>query len=228
MIRQFDGDLGDTVRRAWRYYGARPYDVGDNAPHTIPDLIACAGARFGRIRVWPGGTESAIYADETVNWRFRAWHDDCHLKTLAGFTVVDEIRLGSIQRGLAARFGDLFAEIVYCEIAGQAEYFLETGRFLENQRRFTLDYFARSFAPETERYSVAVLDTNGNLIMRIGQYGNADDEGIGLIYPTYLASDTDRRRFIVDQGNARILSAKRGYHTDARIALTDVPEGAKK
>jgi hypothetical protein len=45
--------------------------------------------------------------------------------------------------------------------------------------RFALDYFGRSFAPEMDRYSVAVLDTAGNVILRIGTYGNVDD-GIPL------------------------------------------------
>src|SRR5690606_37592735 len=41
--------------------------------------------------------------------------------------------------------------------------------------KFCLDYFARSFAPEADHYGVAVLDTNGNLILRVGRYGNVDD-----------------------------------------------------
>ena len=41
--------------------------------------------------------------------------------------------------------------------------------------RSTLDLYARSFAPEIENFSVAVLDRNGNLILRVGQYGNEDD-----------------------------------------------------
>ncbi|KKK50906.1 hypothetical protein LCGC14_3120340, partial [marine sediment metagenome] len=45
---------------------------------------------------------------------------------------------------------------------------------------FDLDYFARSFAPEVGHCSVAVLDSNGNLILRIGTYGN-DEDGKPLI-----------------------------------------------
>jgi hypothetical protein len=41
--------------------------------------------------------------------------------------------------------------------------------------RFAHDYLARTFAPELDRYRVAVLDSSGNLIMRIGAYGNVDD-----------------------------------------------------
>ena len=108
--------------------------------------------------------------------------------------------------------------------------------------RFALDYFARSFAPETDHYSVAVLDTNGNLITRIGQYGNVDDgvpllkdggpprprsiggDEVAIFHACYLATDTDRRLFIADAGNARILGVKLDYHATERVALKDVPD----
>jgi hypothetical protein len=93
--------------------------------------------------------------------------------------------------------------------------------------RFTLDYFARSFVPETERYSVAVLDTAGNLVTRIGKYGNVDDPGIGLVYPSYVATHTDHRLFVTDQGNARVASIKLGYHAIEKVALKDVPDEAE-
>jgi sugar lactone lactonase YvrE len=110
--------------------------------------------------------------------------------------------------------------------------------------RFAHDYFARSFAPETQHYTVAVLDKAGNLILRIGQYGNVDDgvplvkesqpeipnrrslggDEVGLFYPIYLATDSDRRLFITDPGNQRIVSVTLGYHTDARVSLKEVPD----
>jgi hypothetical protein len=108
--------------------------------------------------------------------------------------------------------------------------------------RFALDYFGRSFAPEIRHFSVAVLDTNGNLILRVGRYGNVDDgkpldpkggppntRSIGgdetsLIHAAYVATHTDRRLFIADIGNARIASVKLGYHVEERVALKDVPD----
>ena len=115
--------------------------------------------------------------------------------------------------------------------------------------RFSLDYFARSFAPEVDRCSVAVLDSAGNLLLRLGQYGNVDDglpmvkdaadprapggppsprsiggDEIALKYAPYVATHTDRRLFIADPGNARILSVKIGYHEDHRAALKNVPD----
>jgi len=113
--------------------------------------------------------------------------------------------------------------------------------------RFSIDYFARSFAPEMDQYSVATLDKSGNLITRVGQYGNVDDgvpviagggpakthrlgpapgpadvDQVALFHAAYVASDTDRRLFIADLGNARILSVTLNYHATKKIALKDV------
>ena len=117
--------------------------------------------------------------------------------------------------------------------------------------RFCLDYYARSFAPETRHFSVAVLDSNGNLILRVGQYGNVDDgvpmrnaergvrsgeppsqrsiggDEVALFHAAYVGTLTDRRLFIADAGNARILSVKLGYHAEEQVALKDVPDRRK-
>jgi len=111
--------------------------------------------------------------------------------------------------------------------------------------RFAHDYFARSFAPEMDRYRVAALDTAGNLILRIGKYGNADDgkplvakggpanprlvggDEVALFHAPYLATHTDRRLFIADPGNGRVLAVKLDYHATERVALKNVPEAKK-
>ncbi|MCK6474580.1 MAG: hypothetical protein L6R28_22915 [Planctomycetes bacterium] len=111
---------------------------------------------------------------------------------------------------------------------------------------FDLDYFARTFAPEVEHCSVAVLDSAGNLILRVGAYGNVEDgkplvaEGgpagarsiggdeVGLFYAPHVAVHTDRRLFIADLGNERIAGVKLGYHTDAKVELKDVKDQASE
>jgi len=108
--------------------------------------------------------------------------------------------------------------------------------------RFALDYLGRSFAPEIGHHSVAVLDSGGNLITRVGKYGNADDgsplvqgtagprarsiggDEVGLFYAPYVATHTDHRLLIADPGNARLLSVKLGYHATERVHLKDVPD----
>ncbi|MGQ9662238.1 MAG: hypothetical protein ACUVWX_07880 [Kiritimatiellia bacterium] len=110
--------------------------------------------------------------------------------------------------------------------------------------RFALDLFGRSFATELNRSRVAVLDTNGNLILRLGKYGNVDDglplvlqggpqkprsigdDEVGLCHHSYVATHTDHRLFIADYGNFRILSVRLDYHTSVKIPLRDVAESA--
>ena len=117
-----------------------------------------------------------------------------------------------------------------------------TGRCVCWNARFALDYFARSFAPEPDRFTVAVLDTNGNLIMRIGKYGNLDDgkplvpdpaikqtcsiggDEVAIMHSCYVGVHSDKRLFIADVGNRRIASVKLGYHTEEKVALKDVPD----
>ena len=110
---------------------------------------------------------------------------------------------------------------------------------------FDLDLFARAFVPEVDHYSVAVLDTNGNLVLRIGKYGNVDDgkpmivdggpgesgrpEGsrprpvggdeVVLFHAPHLATHTDHRLFIADVGNERIVSVKLDYHATEKVSL---------
>jgi hypothetical protein len=96
--------------------------------------------------------------------------------------------------------------------------------------RFKLDYFARSFTPEPMQYSVSVLDSKGNLITRIGKYGNADSAGpkskeplggdeVGLFHPSFVGTHTDHRLFISDIGNERIVSVKLNYYVNKIIPI---------
>lgn len=96
--------------------------------------------------------------------------------------------------------------------------------------RFTFDYFGRSFAPEVDRFKVAVLDSNGNLILRVGRYGSADSAGtkslvplggdeVGMVNGAYLATHTDRRLFIADLANDRIFNVKLDYHRTEKVQV---------
>jgi sugar lactone lactonase YvrE len=111
-----------------------------------------------------------------------------------------------------------------------------------SQSRPALDYLGRSFLPEVDHYSVLVLDTAGNEIVRIGRYGNVDDgvplvkaggppdprpmggDEVAIMHGQMLAVQSDRRLFISDLGNARIASVKLGYHAEAHVPLKDVKD----
>ncbi|GMV84041.1 MAG: hypothetical protein AMXMBFR7_52250 [Planctomycetota bacterium] len=103
--------------------------------------------------------------------------------------------------------------------------------------RFALDLYARSIVPEPQQFTVGVLDSAGNLILRIGRYGNVDSAGmdsklplggdeVGLFHPLYAGTHTDRRIYISDYGNGRIVSVKVNYHAQATVALKDVQDTA--
>jgi hypothetical protein len=102
--------------------------------------------------------------------------------------------------------------------------------------RFCLDLYARSFAPEPQQFGVAVLDSSGNLITRIGRYGNVDSSGpqstvplggdeVGLFHPLYAGTHTDHRLFISDYGNGRIVSVKLDYHQSEKLAVPAAEAG---
>ena len=42
---------------------------------------------------------------------------------------------------------------------------------------------------------------------------------VGLFHACYVGADTDRRLFIADAGNGRILSVKLGYRASATVPL---------
>lgn len=106
--------------------------------------------------------------------------------------------------------------------------------------RFALDFYGRVFAPENFRSQIAVLDTNGNLMLHVGRLGNVEDgrplvpEGgpaatrliggdeVALMYANYVAVHSDHRLFIADPGNLRILSVKLGYHHSLATKLKDI------
>jgi hypothetical protein len=135
-----------------------------------------------------------------------------------------------------AEFGGTWVEGVEW-LYGGVGYGGQSGSCVCWHSRFQLDYFARSFVPETRRFAVAVLDAAGNLITRVGQYGNVDDgapliadggpkktrsiggDEVALVHPAYVGTHTDHRLFVTDWGNGRIVSVKLDYHATERVSL---------
>jgi hypothetical protein len=84
-----------------------------------------------------------------------------------------------------------------------------------------------------QQFAVSVLDTAGNLILRIGKYGNVDNTGakgkipmggdeISLFHPMYVGTHSDHRVYISDIGNGRLVNVKLDYFVNEKIALKDI------
>jgi hypothetical protein len=82
--------------------------------------------------------------------------------------------------------------------------------------QLAVDEYGRVYAPNPFRFSVEMLDTNGNQIARIGRYGNADCGGPGGKYPepeialagAYHVSVADGKVFVADASNHRVVVVK--------------------
>ncbi len=91
--------------------------------------------------------------------------------------------------------------------------------------RACLDWYKRSFVPEMYRHSIGILDTGGNLICRVGRYGNLDEggkpapgnDGVVMTRGAYV-STTDNYMVIADWGR-RLISAKLGYRATETAAV---------
>lgn len=98
-----------------------------------------------------------------------------------------------------------------------------------SQSRAAIDLYARSFLPEIDRYSVLVVDTNGNELLRFGKYGNIEDglplitkggptqpnsiggDEVALMHCQMLAVQSNKRVFLGDVGNERVVSVVLNY-----------------
>ena len=92
--------------------------------------------------------------------------------------------------------------------------------------RFHLDWYKRSFIPEAYRHSIGILDTNGNLIMHIGKYGNFDsqkskksiaNDEIGMFNVRYIGGTDNYLCF--DGWGERLVVLKLNYHTEEIVKI---------
>jgi len=119
--------------------------------------------------------------------------------------------------------------------------------------RFDVDGFGRVFVPEVTRFSIKVVDAAGNLLVRIGTYGNADDgpqlriadcgvrsEGaknrkpvdgspnsaICFAWPAHVAV-TDRAVYVSDMVNRRVVRVKLSCRTEATCPVRQEGPGPR-
>lgn len=129
----------------------RGWDVEMDAPATLDELRHCV-AMNGRLTVWSGGSDDTIFGDDEINFAFRAWHDNAHLRAGLPFGTGDvKVDYPAEQAALSIMLADLakvygpgraseWAPILHAEVLGQAQYHCGEGHFPVNQRAFSLAY----------------------------------------------------------------------------------------
>jgi hypothetical protein len=92
-----------------------------------------------------------------------------------------------------------------------------------------MDYYARQWIPTNHLNSIVVLDSNGNLIVRFGCYGNVDDslrdikagqDGLRFAWIKSITT-SDNFLYVADRPNRRILKALISYHQEKELSLFD-------
>ena len=84
--------------------------------------------------------------------------------------------------------------------------------------RIAADPYGRVYAPHTLRFSVGILDTAGNVITRIGRYGNADDRAgpaVHFAWPAFVAVAGDSL-YVTDSNANRVAVVALDYAAEAR------------
>ncbi len=96
-------------------------------------------------------------------------------------------------------------------------------------QRLYVDWYKRTFVPESYRHTIGVLDAAGNLIMHLGGYGNHDSAmGRESMTPiggdqiamslVRLISGTDDCLVFEDHGE-RIMVLKLSYHAEETVSI---------
>jgi len=140
-----DIGLNVAVQHIAARYCPTGFDVSESAPNSFNELITHIETT-GRICVYSGGSDQTIFADAETNYAFRAWHDAIHFNNRFEFTTLGEFETWRAHcRDLFKLFGEnkkthKWADLLYAEIVGQAEYLARHGSFPANQYAFTVDY----------------------------------------------------------------------------------------
>ena len=111
----------------------------DNAEETF-NLFTEHYRDFKTIPMWYDHNEDNIFADTTVNAKFRAWHDYCHILLSFNFSLSGEIEVYNYQQFLLPLRWMFERKLIYCEIVKQAEHYSSGGKTIKNQRKFTKKY----------------------------------------------------------------------------------------
>jgi len=86
------------------------------------------------------------------------------------------------------------------------------------QATYNQDGWGRLWVPNNAVCGVMVVDPNGNFVMRVGKYGNVDDEGIRFAYIRSVYA-TDEALYVFDFASARLAKIALSYHAEEELPL---------
>jgi len=86
------------------------------------------------------------------------------------------------------------------------------------QSTYNQDNWGRLWVPNNAVCGVMVVDPNGNFVMRVGKYGNADDEGIRFAWIRSVFA-TDGALYVHDMDNTRLLKIALKYAAEETAPL---------
>lgn len=101
--------------------------------------------KTGRVKVWSGASDTSIFQSADVNEAFRAWHDYVHITHDLPFTLDGEIKVCRIQqeyirdKNIDATVKAVSLRLLEIEVIEQVKYFFDTGKYVKDQRQFTVD-----------------------------------------------------------------------------------------
>lgn len=137
------------------------FDVSADAPQDFDSLMVHY-KKTGRVLVWVGASEQTIFADEEVNYAFRAWHDSKHILGELPFTREGEAEAMREQMKdiLALYDGEaaaLFCCLLRAEILGQFDYQERYGGFPVDQIGFVSAYLTNRSVALSGYYGVSTV-----------------------------------------------------------------------
>lgn len=115
--------------------------------------------KWGILSVNTDFSDHTIFGTSYTNFQFRAWHDSAHIACNSDFSRTGEIEAMRLQiaqvwklRGPSDETKHRWACIIDAEVCGQLDAFLETGKFVSDQRTFCVEYLARVHRLDAARF----------------------------------------------------------------------------
>jgi len=121
------------------------FTTSDDAPSTYAALKKRMDLGLEMI-VYGGASGTTIFGEAEVNHAFRAWHDWCHWKGEADFSLPGETEVCNMMLEHLHVFYGLseqtcqWRNILMAEIIGQSRYYKKYKDYVTDQRAFCLAY----------------------------------------------------------------------------------------